>query len=70
MISFNVIVACGRINGNLQNSNNGTGETATNRMKRRKKSCAFTQSTLLQHEHEDAVSALVCIGDWLITGKL
>ncbi len=38
------------------------------RAKPRKQSCAFTHSTLL-NGHTDAVSALVCYGDWLISGS-
>jgi hypothetical protein len=38
------------------------------RSKPRKQSCSFNHSTLL-NGHEDAVSALVNLGDWLISGS-
>eukprot|EP01038_Epipyxis_sp_PR26KG_P015624 gene15624-21117_t len=40
----------------------------TPRTKSRKQSCSFTRSTLL-NGHNDAVSALVCCGEWLISGS-
>ena len=40
----------------------------SSRTKPRKQSCSFTHSTLL-NGHQDAVSALVCFGDWLISGS-
>ena len=40
----------------------------TPRSKPRKQSCSFTRSTLL-NGHQDAVSALVSLGDWLISGS-
>ena len=40
----------------------------SSRSKPRKQSCSFTRSTLL-NGHQDAVSALVSLGDWLISGS-
>ena len=40
----------------------------SSRSKTRKQSCSFTRSTLL-NGHQDAVSALVSLGDWLISGS-
>ena len=41
---------------------------ATARAKKRRQSCSFTRSTLL-NGHNDAVSCVVSLGDWLISGS-